>query len=73
MIGHMSEHLCLPVSKIINWPLDLFIGVPIFFILSGFLIWNSLENTLDFKQIFFKEDSSFVSRVMGLFDRRDIE
>ena len=54
----MSEHLCLPVSKIINWPLDLFIGVPIFFILSGFLIWNS---------------SSFVSRVMGLFDRRDIE
>lgn len=48
----MSEHLCLPVSKIINWPLDLFIGVPIFFILSGFLIWNSLENTLDFKQFF---------------------
>ena len=28
----MSEHLCLPVSKIINWPLDLFIGVPIFYI-----------------------------------------
>ena len=54
MIGHMSEHLCLPVSKIINWPLDLFIGVPIFFILSGFLIWNSLENTLDFKQFFSK-------------------
>ena len=54
MIGHMSEHLCLPVSKIINWPLDLFIGVPIFFILSGFLIWDSLENTLDFKQFFSK-------------------
>ena len=54
LIGHMSVHLGLPIPRVIDWPLDLFIGVPIFFILSGFLIWKSLDNTPDFRRFFSK-------------------
>lgn len=41
LVGHVSVHLGLSMPKIIDCPLNLFIGVPIFFILSGFLIWKS--------------------------------
>ena len=54
LVGHVSVHLGLSMPKIIDCPLNLFIGVPIFFILSGFLIWKSLENTPDFKRYFSK-------------------
>lgn len=54
LVGHMSVHLNLSIPRVIEWPLDLFIGVPIFFILSGFLIWKSLETTPDFRRYFSK-------------------
>lgn len=44
--GHAVEHLNMGHSF---WILNLFLGVPIFFSLSGFLIWASIERTPCFK------------------------
>lgn len=45
-LGHAVHHLKIEYDlKIISF----FPGVPIFFFLSGFLIWSSIERTADFK------------------------
>ncbi len=45
--GHANHHLG---TNFYNKLLDIFEGVPIFFILSGFLIWGSLDRNADFKK-----------------------
>ena len=45
MLSHVIEHLELPFSK---WPgivLGFYNGVPVFFVISGFLIWFSMERS----------------------------
>ncbi len=51
---HAVNHLELSSPNIINKILSLFMGVPIFFFLSGFLIWRSIDNSRNIKQYFFK-------------------
>lgn len=46
--GHASEHLFVQMPAVVKEIWQAFRGVPIFFILSGFLIWNSLEGQTDF-------------------------
>ena len=48
-LGHGITHFELNIAKPIDFFLSILQGVPIFFILSGFLIWNSLENAPNFK------------------------
>lgn len=45
MFGHCVEHLELPVPDWISVLIGYFRGVPIFFIISGFLIWFSMERS----------------------------
>lgn len=47
--GHAMVHLSYSFPKAIAQLLGVFMGVPIFFILSGFLIWNSIGRSSDFK------------------------
>lgn len=47
--GHAVVHMKLPSNAIISSVFSIFQGVPIFFIMSGFLIWNSLDRTPDLK------------------------
>ncbi len=47
--GHASEHLELPVPENIFRIVSTLQGVPVFFIISGFLIWASLGKNNDFK------------------------
>lgn len=47
--GHAVAHLKLPTSTFASSVFAVFRGVPIFFILSGFLIWNSLDRTPNLK------------------------
>lgn len=42
MFGHMLEHLDLPIDSTLYGITYYFRGVPIFFALSGFLIWFSI-------------------------------
>ncbi len=46
---HTITHLKVAVPEQITSVIGIFMGVPIFFILSGFLIWNSIEKSADFK------------------------
>lgn len=48
-IGHASEHFEIPLPPFLYEIWYAFRGVPIFFILSGFLIWNSLQKEQSFK------------------------
>lgn len=48
-IGHASEHFEIPLPPMLYEIWYAFRGVPIFFILSGFLIWNSLLKEENFK------------------------
>ncbi len=48
-MGHACEHLNVNMPKGIALIWNCFRGVPIFFILSGFLLWMSLERNSDFK------------------------
>ncbi len=41
---HMLNHLQVTVPEALTQIMCLFMGVPIFFMLSGFLIWNSIHN-----------------------------
>lgn len=50
LYGHLTYHLKYPLPSFIGDILSLFPGVPIFFFLSGFLIWNSIYRTPDFKK-----------------------
>lgn len=45
MFGHMIEHLVLPINDTFFRATYFFRGVPIFFVLSGFLIWFSISRT----------------------------
>ena len=52
--GHAIWHLGVDAPTIFTHVLKYFQGVPVFFMLSGFLIWNSLERSSDIK-VFFKK------------------
>ena len=41
--GHMVIHMHINVSPVINRVFGYFQGVPLFFLLSGFLIWDSID------------------------------
>lgn len=47
--GHAVAHLELPGNEVVSEILNLFQGVPIFFMLSGFLIWRSLDRISNLK------------------------
>jgi len=49
-LGHACQHLEITMPYIIKEIWWTFRGVPIFFVLSGFLIWNLLERQISFKQ-----------------------
>lgn len=42
MYGHVRLHLSVPTPDAVTAILDFFFGVPIFFCMSGFLVWNSI-------------------------------
>lgn len=49
-IGHATVHLNVYwLPEIISNSLNVLQGVPIFFILSGFLIWKSINRTNNFR------------------------
>lgn len=48
--GHMIEHFNLNIPEIITDVFWFFRGVPIFFALSGYLIWNSIGRSKTFTQ-----------------------
>ncbi len=51
MYGHLKQHLNLPgVSESINKMIWYFKGVPVFFVVSGFLIWLSIERTRSYRE-----------------------
>lgn len=54
LLGHLKYHLELTIPNFIQYPLNMFLGVPLFFVLSGFLIWDSIERTSNFKIYFTK-------------------
>lgn len=45
LLGHMIEHLELPGNNSILHATYFFRGVPIFFVISGFLIWFSMDRS----------------------------
>lgn len=45
---HGRIHLGIPMPTVVSIIISFFQGVPIFFAMSGFLIWNSIENSGDF-------------------------
>lgn len=55
MYGHIIVHMEIPNYEIINRVFGYFLGVPIFFILSGFLIWNSIERSKSYLEYIKKE------------------
>ena len=50
MYGHITTHLTIPTNAYIDQVLGVFQGVPIFFTLSGFLIWLSIDRTAQAKK-----------------------
>lgn len=50
MFGHMIEHLGLPISGAVLRSAYFLRGVPIFFVISGFLIWFSIERSKSYGQ-----------------------
>ena len=53
-IGHSSAHLHIELPLFFKNLFSIIQGVPVFFLLSGFLIWNSL-NQDDNAKSFFKK------------------
>lgn len=61
MWGHLIEHLEVNffyvggfrIDEGISWGLYFFLGVPLFFFLSGFLIWISIDRYKDTKSYYF--------------------
>ena len=47
---HLVTHLHISIHPIVDSIATYFRGVPIFFILSGFLIWFSIERSSNYKQ-----------------------
>ena len=54
MFGHVRRHLGLSIPVQLELAIGYIRGVPIFFILSGFLIWQSLGRTKNFTRYFQK-------------------
>lgn len=54
MFFHLINHLELPVNHYVSKCFFFFRGVPIFYVLSGFLIWFSIEKSQDYKQFYLK-------------------
>ena len=54
MFFHLVDHLDLQINPVVSTGLFYFRGVPIFFILSGFLIWFSIERSHNCKQYYLK-------------------
>lgn len=50
MAGHFIMHLDLPINRIISLIIYFFNGVPIFFGISGYLIWFSMERSVSYTQ-----------------------
>lgn len=48
MIGHLIEHLQLPFPDAARKALSYYTGVPIFFIVSGYLIWLSIGRSASY-------------------------
>ena len=42
-LGHTAVHLNFEPLQLLTKPLAIIQGVPVFFLISGFLIWNSLN------------------------------
>lgn len=49
IMGHMIEHLELPGNEIVLKATFFLRGVPVFFAISGFLMWMSIERTKSYK------------------------
>lgn len=49
-LGHASGHLKTSLPDLLVKPFSIIQGVPVFFLISGFLIWNSLNRNSGFKQ-----------------------
>lgn len=47
--GHCTDHLEISTVPVVNSIISCFQGVPIFFILSGFLLWDSISRAPDLK------------------------
>ena len=52
--GHAFAHLNVAMPIELQFVMRIFPGVPIFFGLSGYLLWNSLDKSSDFKQFALK-------------------
>lgn len=50
VFGHMVEHLGLPINETGLRLVYFLRGVPIFFVISGFLIWSSVERSISYGQ-----------------------
>lgn len=50
LFGHVLEHLELPLNDTLFRISCFFRGVPIFFVISGFLIWNSIKRSNTYGQ-----------------------
>ena len=50
MFGHMVEHLELPINETAFRMSYFFRGVPIFFVISGFLMWFSIGRSKTYSQ-----------------------
>ncbi len=48
--GHIYAHMQYSFPPLLSQTLGIFMGVPIFFMLSGFLIWNSVGRSSNFKE-----------------------
>ena len=47
---HAITHLKVEIPEVITSIFSVFMGVPIFFVLSGYLIWNSIGKSSSFKE-----------------------
>ncbi len=50
MLGHMIEHLELPINNNILYLTYFLRGVPIFFVISGCLMWFSIGRSISYKE-----------------------
>ena len=50
MYGHITAHLHIDMPEWISETISFFYGVPIFFGLSGYLVWRSLEKSSGFRE-----------------------
>lgn len=46
--GHMVAHMNIQIPAVVSWIFGYFQGVPIFFLLSGFLIWDSIDHSKNY-------------------------